>query len=63
MLSVDQTLLARCKCPERVVAGQIHGDDEDRTLGGHAMQCTDDVPQNCTPASGVVLLSNDTPTN
>ena len=36
----------------------------DSTLGGkHTIQYTDDISQNCTPESYVILLMNVTPTN
>ena len=31
--------------------------------GEHTIQCTDDVLQNCTPETYIILLSNVTPIN
>lgn len=42
--------------------GQIHG-DERRTLDEHIMQYMDNVLQNCTLETYVVLLTIVTPTN
>ena len=36
----------------------------DWTWGGeHTIQCTDDVLQNCTPETDIILLTNATPRN